>query len=164
MPPAGACRLPKGWSTKAFPGLGQVTSVQRAVALLVQVLFSLTLLKIQNNPTDGSRTPGVSAYMQHLKTWSTVEVAATCAYLFVSILTSSLLLAAREPGRFSGAGLLLHKVAPKSVRRDSEESVAGITFDPWIPFWFVRTARAHHCELLLYPGVSSPVGIPRDRA
>lgn len=113
--------------------LGQVTSVQRAVALLVQVLFSLMLLKIQNNPADVSRTPGVSAYTQCLKTWSTVEVAATCAYLFVSVLTSSLVLAAHEPGRFSGAGLLLHNIAPKSVRKDLDESVAGITFDPWFP-------------------------------
>lgn len=131
------------------------------MALLVQVLFSLTLLKIQNNPTDSSRTPGVSAYMQPLKTWSTVEVAATCAYLFVSVLTSSLLLAAHEPGRFSGAGLLLHNIAPKSVRKDLEESVAGVTFDPWIPFWFVHTAWAHHCELLLFPGASSAVDSPR---
>lgn len=153
FPKAGAPKPSQAWD-------GQ--RVQRAVALLVQV-FSLMLLKIQNNPTGSSWTPGVSAYTQHLKTWSTVEVAVTCAYLFVSVLTSFLLLAPCKPGRFSGARLLLHNVAPKSVQKDSEDSVARITFDPWIPFWFVCTAWARRCELLLCPGVSSAVGIPWDQ-
>lgn len=130
------------------PSWGQVTSVQGAVALLIQILFSLTLLKFQNNAIGSSWAPGISAYMQHLETWSIVEGAAMYSYLFVSILTSSLLLCPRKPGRFSGAGLLLRNTAPKLAWKDSEGSVAGITFDPWIPFWFVHAFWAHHCELL----------------
>lgn len=108
-----SCRCLKAGAPK--PPQGQLTSVQRAVDLLLQILFSLTLLKFQNNPIGSSWTSGISALMQHLETWSIVEVAATYSYLFVSILTSSLLLSAREPGRFSGAGLLLRNTAPKLV-------------------------------------------------
>lgn len=84
IPTASACRLPKVWDMQ------QVFRGQWLC--LFRFCFSFTLLKIQNNPTDGSQTLGVSAHRQHLETWSTVEVAATCAYLFVSILTSSSLL------------------------------------------------------------------------
>lgn len=147
------CRCLKAGAPK--PSQRQVASVQRAVALLIQILFSLTLLKFQNNPIGSSWAPGISAHIQRLETWSIVEVAATYSYLFVSILTSSLLLSAREPGRFSGAGLLLRNTAPKLIRQDSEGSMAGITFNPWIPFWFVLAFWAHHCELLghLCPGI-----------
>lgn len=82
------------------PSQGEVTSVQRAVALLIQILFSLTLLKFQNNAIGSSWAPGISACMQHLETWSIVEGAAMYSYLFLSILTSSLLLCPLKPGRF----------------------------------------------------------------
>lgn len=51
----------------------------------------------------------------------------------------------------------------KSVGKDSEESMSGVTFDPWIPFRFVHTAQARCCELLLCSGTSSAIGIPRTR-
>ena len=41
--------------------------------------------------------------------------------------------------------------------------MAGITLDPWIPFWFVCTAWACHCELLLCPGASFALGIPLNQ-
>lgn len=76
-------------------------------------------------------------YRQRLKTRSTVQVAATGASFPVSILTSSLLLAPRQAGSFSGAGLLLHNAAPKSVRKGLDEFLAGVTFDPSVAFWSV---------------------------
>lgn len=72
--------------------------------------------------------------------WSAVEVAATCAYLFVSVLTSSFLLAVYKAGSFSGAGLLLRKVVLKSVQKDLEESVAEACFHLWVPFGSVHMA------------------------
>lgn len=148
------CRCLKAGAPK--PSQRQVTSVQRAVALLIQILFSLTLLKFQNNPIGSSWAPGISAHIQHLEMWSIVEVAATYSYLFVSILTSSLLLSAREPGRFSGAGLLLRNTAPKLVRQDSEGSMAGITFNPWIPFWL--SLHFGHTTVSCW-GISAPASL-----
>lgn len=69
-----------------------------------------------------------------------MEVAATCAYLFVSVLTSSFLLAVYKAGSFSGAGLLLRKVVLKSVQKDLEESVAEACFHLWVPFGSVHMA------------------------
>lgn len=60
------CRCLEAGASK--PSQGQVTTVQRAVALLIQILFFLTLLKFQNNPIGSSWTPGISAHMQHLET------------------------------------------------------------------------------------------------
>lgn len=68
--------------------------------------------------------------------------------LFVSVLTSSFLLAVCKAGRFSGAGLLLRKVVLKSVQKDLEESVAAASFHPWMPFGSVHTAwtsQGIHC-------------------
>lgn len=79
------------------------------------------VLKIPSSPTACRPAPGLSAYVRRLETWSAGEAAATCAYLFVSLLTSSFLLALSEAGRFSGAGLLLRKVALKPVQKDLEE-------------------------------------------
>lgn len=91
-------QVPEGWCTKAFPGTGNKCTEGTLRVLLIQILFSLTLLKFQNNAIGSSWAPGISAHMQHLETWSIVEVAATYSYLFVSILTSSLLLSTRQPG------------------------------------------------------------------
>lgn len=102
---------------------------------------------IPSSPAARCPAPGLCAE-------SAGEAAATCAYLFVSLLTSSFLLALSEAGRFSGAGLLLRKVALKPAQKDLEESVAGANFDPWMPFWSVHTTRTHRCERLPCPGAS----------
>lgn len=80
-------KVPEGWCTKAFPGMGN-KCLEGSSFADPDFVFLYTL-ETPENPIGSSWTPGISAHMQHLETWSIVEVAATYSYLFVSILTSS---------------------------------------------------------------------------
>lgn len=117
---------------QASQSLGQVTSVKRAVVLLVQVLFFLYTPK---NPEQSHRRfSDTWSFFSQAAFENVVHCGGSCHVCLFICFYSHLLLDAHEPGTFSGAGLLLCNVAPKSVQKDLDKSVAGITFDPWIPF------------------------------